>query len=225
VIDTMGGMNLRMGNFEHTIEDRMWDGVSLKGERSWSYAMVQEHPEASRWTEGQRERWARQRATEYMRDHPWTTLRRSVRKFGDFWGLEREYIAALQHGVYRPPAWFKIVSGGAVLASYMAVAILACFGVATTRWGDWRLHLPGLLVIAWVCGIHTVVFGHSRYHLPLMPFVIVYAVAAVSQRSWRRQGEQVIWSVTAVAAVAVLLTIWSFEVFVRDWDRLRALLG
>ncbi len=100
VVDTMGGMNLRMGNFEHTIEDRMWDGVSLRGEQSWSHQMIVEHPEARRWTEGERDRWARQRATEYIRTHPGTTLRRSVRKFADFWGLEREYIAALQKGTY-----------------------------------------------------------------------------------------------------------------------------
>jgi hypothetical protein len=112
-----------------------------------------------------------------------------------------------------------------VLVSYVAVAILACFGIAATRWSDWRLHVPGLLAIAVVCGIHTVVFGHSRYHVPLMPFVIIYAVAAVSQRSWRRQPDGVIWRSAAIMAVVVLLVIWGSEILVRDADRVRRLLA
>jgi 4-amino-4-deoxy-L-arabinose transferase-like glycosyltransferase len=36
IVDTMGGMNLRMGNYEHTLEDRMWDTVSLTGAENWA---------------------------------------------------------------------------------------------------------------------------------------------------------------------------------------------
>ena len=224
LVDTMGGMNLRMGNYEHTNEDRMWDGVSLHGEKSWSYAMVQEHPEARMWTEGQRERWARQRAIEYMRAHPVTTARRSVRKFADFWGLEREYIAALQNGIYRVPGWFKAASSAAVMLSYTILALLGCFGLLNANWGDWRRHLPGVLVIAWVAAIHTVVFGHSRYHIPVMPLVVIYAVAAVEQRAWRRAHGLMRWG-AAVSAAGLLTVIWAYEVLVRDADRLRTLLA
>jgi 4-amino-4-deoxy-L-arabinose transferase-like glycosyltransferase len=222
VVDTMGGMNLRMGNFEHTIEDRMWDGVSLTGEKSWSYQMVLEHPEARAWTEGQREQWARERALQFMRDHPLITLKRSIRKFADFWGLEREYIAALQRGVYAAPPWWKALSSSLVLGSYVAVAILACFGLFNSRWGDWRLHIPALLAIFWVCALHSVVFGHSRYHLPVMPFVVIYAAAALHQRAWRGSG-RTYRGRTALTACACLMVIWAFEVLVRDAARLRQL--
>lgn len=53
------------------------------------------------------------------------------------------------------------------------------------------MHLFLLLIVAFICGIHTLVFAHSRYHLPLMPVLGIYAAAAWTARStvlthWRR---------------------------------------
>jgi len=221
VVDTMGGLNLRMGNYEYTIEDRMWDGVSLTGDKAWSHEMVLEHPEASQWTEGQRDRWARQRATDYMLSHPWTTVRRSALKFADFWGLEREYIAALQAGKYPVPGWFQAVSSVAVLGAYVVLMVMACFGLFLAPWPQWRRHVVPLLAVVWVCAIHSIVFGHSRYHLPVMPILLVYSAAALSGLSWRWTAV-VAWRRTAVAcALLALVCIWGREVLVRDADRIR----
>jgi 4-amino-4-deoxy-L-arabinose transferase-like glycosyltransferase len=221
VVDTMGGLNLRMGNYEHTLEDRMWDGVSLTGDQAWSFAMVHEHPEASFWTEGQREKWARQRAAEYMLANPMITARRAVLKFADFWGLEREYIAALRAGQYpAAPSWFRPVSSAAVVAAYVATMLLAGWGLFVTRWTDWRLHVIPLLIVVWICGIHTVVFGHSRYHLPIMPILIVYAAAALNDRiSWFRWIESG-WRGRLLAVFVVALAfVWARDLF-RDVDRI-----
>jgi len=109
--------------------------------------MIVEHPEASYWTEGQREKWARQRATAYIIAHPLTSLRRAVLKFADFWGLEREYIAALRDGKESPPGCFKVVSSVAVVSSYVLSMVLACLALLTKRQeSDWRLHVLPLLV-------------------------------------------------------------------------------
>ena len=104
IVDTMGGMNLRMGNYEHTPDDRMWAAVGLTGEKNWSYPIAQEFP-GQHLTEGQREQWAQRKAIAYMREHPGITARRALIKFADFWGLEREYAAGIQQGKYAPPAW------------------------------------------------------------------------------------------------------------------------
>ena len=40
LVDTMGGINLRMGNYEYTPEDRMWDAVALRGQQSWVYGLT-----------------------------------------------------------------------------------------------------------------------------------------------------------------------------------------
>jgi 4-amino-4-deoxy-L-arabinose transferase-like glycosyltransferase len=225
VVDTMGGMNLRMGNFEYTIEDRMWDGVSRKGDQAWSHQMIVEHPDASHWSEGQRDKWAREAAAAYIKAHPLTTMRRAVLKFADFWGLEREYIAALSAGKYNPPRWFKALSSVAVLGVYAAVACLCCVGLFGMSWTDWRVHVPGLLLVLWVCAIHSLVFGHSRYHLPLMPVIATYAAAAVVYRPWRRWAERPYARLATAGAVAVLALIWGHEVLIRDADRLKQFLG
>jgi 4-amino-4-deoxy-L-arabinose transferase-like glycosyltransferase len=225
VVDTLGGLNLRMGNYEDTLEDRMWDGVSLSGDKAWSHAMVVEHPAARYWTEGEWEKWARQRAVEYMAARPLITVRRAALKFADFWGLEREYVAAVRAGIYRPPAWFGVASTAATFLSYVGIMVLACTGLFARRWSNWRVHVVPLLVLAWICGIHTIVFGHSRYHLPVMPIVIVYAAAAVTDRSWRFQTMGRLRSGFAVGAIALLALIWSREVLFRDFERIRQLLA
>jgi 4-amino-4-deoxy-L-arabinose transferase-like glycosyltransferase len=224
VIDTMGGLNLRMGNYEYTIEDRMWDGVANTGIRAWSYEMVQEHPEATWWTEGQRERWARDHAVQYMVAHPGITFRRAVIKFADFWGLEREYIAALRVGAYQPPLWFKALSSMLVLFGYVLIALLACFGIFEWRSGNWRAHVVPVLFVVWICALHSIVFGHSRYHLPLMPVLTIYAAAALASGSWHRLTAAV-WQRRAAFAVAgVFACIWLRELLLRDFDRIRGLL-
>jgi hypothetical protein len=200
----------------------MWDGVSLSGKQSWSYELGVEHPDAASWTEGQREKWAQQRALSFMRAHPTTTLRRSLLKFGDFWGLEREYIAALRGGTYQPPFWFRAVSSVATIVAYVSAMILGCIGLFSA-WhrSDWRPHVVSLLVLAFICGVHTIVFGHSRYHLPVMPIVMMYAASAAVQRPWRRWSDSYWHAVPATAAIAGLLVIWGHELLFRDPQRIR----
>jgi hypothetical protein len=225
VVDTLGGLNLRMGNYEYTQEDRMWDGVSLTGDKAWSHDMVVEHPEARNWTEGQREKWARQRAVAYMVAHPFVTARRAALKFADFWGLEREYVAAVSAGVYPAPVWFSAVSTAAMLLSYMAAMVFACLGLFAGRWPNWRVQIVPLLVLGWICGMHSIVFGHSRYHVPVMPIALMYAAAAATQRMWRFDTGSLWRRGLAVGTLALLALIWSREIFLRDPDRIRQLLA
>lgn len=202
----------------------MWDGVSLKGEKAWSYAMVQEHPDASNWTDGLRDKWARDRAVEYMSQHPIVTLRRVALKFADFWGLEREYIAAVRAGKYPIPAWFEIGSSAAVIVAYITTMILACVGAFLVTRRNWKQHVAPLAVVAWVCGIHAIVFGHSRYHLPLMPIVIAYAAAAAQGRRWLSTPAFATRRPAIALAVALLVGIWVHEVLFRDSERIRQVL-
>lgn len=218
VVDTMGGLNLRMGNFEHTIEDRMWDGVSLTGDRAWAHQMFVEHPDARRWTEGQKEKWAQRAALTYMWRHPLTTARRAALKFADFWGLEREYIAALSKGAYEPPLWFAVTSSAATLLCYPAVMLLAICALFTARPHDSLKHAWLLLVVLFVCGIHTLVFGHSRYHLPVMPIVVIYAAAAIGSRSWRSMSRAQSLGVASTCGFFVLA--WTREIAFRDASRI-----
>ena len=139
-----------------------------RGEQNWSYALQQEYPGRD-FTEGEKEKWAQRKAVEYMVSHPGTTVRRSLIKFADFWGLEREFIAGVQKGMFSPPLWFTVVAALAHRRRAAARRHPRCRGAWLAAPRDWRLHVLLLLPVVVIAGVHTLVFGHSRYHLPLVP--------------------------------------------------------
>lgn len=223
VVDTMGGINLRMGNYEHTPDDRMWDAVSLGGDKSWVHGLSSDLPGFV--TEGQKEKWAQRKALAYMRANPGVTLRRAAIKFADFWGLEREFVAGVNSGLYAPPVWFQIVGSAAIILAYVAVVLAAAVGIWNAAPVDWRAHAILLLPILLVVAGHTIVFGHSRYHLPLVPLLALYGGAAVV--AGRARASRFAWSwspavIGAVVTVAALVSIWVRQIAYSDLGRLAA---
>jgi 4-amino-4-deoxy-L-arabinose transferase-like glycosyltransferase len=223
IVDTMGGMNLRMGNYEYTPDDRMWDAVALGGEKSWVNGLSADLPNQT-ITEGQKEKWAQKKAIAYMRANPAVTLRRSFIKFADFWGLEREFMAGVQQGFYAPPLWFQVVASLAIVLAYVGVVIIGAGGIWLTAPEDWRLHVVLLLPVVLIMGAHTVVFGHSRYHLPLVPIFGLYAAALLARApdySWSRRPVLV----GAIVSVCALVAVWVRQVVLVDLARITALLN
>jgi hypothetical protein len=174
-------------------------------------------------TEGKKEKWAQAKAFEYIRAHPGTTLRRAVIKFADFWGLEREFIAGVQQGYYHPPAWFGMMGGVLVAAVYALVALLGIAGIWLAA-PAWRVHVVMLLPCVAIMGVHMIVFGHSRYHQPLIPVLATYAAAlALRYRagSWRGPA----WAMTGAGlSVALLVAVWLRQLLFTDAARLKSLL-
>jgi 4-amino-4-deoxy-L-arabinose transferase-like glycosyltransferase len=224
VVDTMGGLTLRMGNYEHTPLHRAWDPVTLHGETSIFQQLHQEHPDASAWTEGQKEKWALRTSLAYMRSHPLVTLQRTIIKFANFWGLERVIIAGWQQGLYLPSPWLAGLGTLGITFSYVSVMLFGSLGLFLGFPGERRAHLFFLLLLVFICGIHTVVFGHERYHLPLIPFLCLYAAAAVVNRGWRCLQSGRLAVMPPIAAWMVLFVIWGREVFIIEIDRIQALL-
>ena len=225
VVDTIGGLNLRMGNYEFTPHDRMWDAVSQRGAQSWIVGLPPHPPGGGEWTEGWKERWAREQAIAFMREHPGLTVWRMAIKFTDFWALDRDFIAGIQQGLFRPPAWAAIAAAAAMTLAFPLVAGLAIIGVCLKAPTDWRSHVLLLVLVLFVAALHTVVFGHPRYRLPLTPVIAIYAGAAMSAHAWERLREG--WRVTLLpAAMAVtLVAMWTTQFLVRDWPFVRRLLG
>ncbi len=224
VVDTMGGITLCMGNYEYTPADRAWDPVTLHGDKSIFQALRDEHPDVSSWTEGQKEKWALRKALAYIQDHPGLTLRRDVIKFADFWGLERTVIAGWQQGLYQPPRWFAMLGTLLIPLFYVVSMLLACLGIFLSPTGDRRTHVFLLLLIGFLAGMHTLAFGHERYHLPLIPFLLLYAAAAVIQQSWLRFRREIKRVAIPLMACIGLFVIWGREVLSVDADRIKALL-
>src|SRR5258708_29659999 len=118
----MGGINLRMGNYEYTPDDRMWDAVALTGEKSWVHGLSIDPP-GQPVTEGMKEKWAERKAIEYMRAHPGVTARRALIKFADFWGLEREFMAGGLKGLHAAPARVSGIRSLPTLLSSPAILV------------------------------------------------------------------------------------------------------
>ena len=221
IVDTLGAFNLRMGNYEHTPDDRMWDVVSVEGEENWSHELNIEHPN-ERFTDGQKAQWAQRKAVEYMRAHPIETMRRSLIKFADFWGLEREFVAGVQKEMYQPPSWFAVLATVLIIVAYVALATAGSAGIWLAP-PDLRIHALLLFPILVITAAHMLTFGHSRYHAPLIPFLAIYAAALlVERRAVIARGRPALW-LPAAATLAVLIAVWARQVILVDAERLTRL--
>jgi 4-amino-4-deoxy-L-arabinose transferase-like glycosyltransferase len=223
IVDTMGGLNLRMGNYEYTPEDRMWDAVSVTGERSWVHQLALDQAAGlapMNITEGMKDKWAQRKAIEYITAHPGITLRRDAIKFGDFWGIERTFAAGWQQGLYSPPSWFAVLGALSMAAAIPLLIVPAVVGMWMAR-PAWPNHLLVLLPIVAITGAHTIVFGHERYHFPLVPLLTLYAAASFGA-PWQTRDRRLL--VCAIGLLTVLAIFWVRQVAFTDADHVRALL-
>jgi hypothetical protein len=107
--------------------------------------------------------------------------------------------------------------------------LLASLGFFLALPANRMAHVFLVSVIVFMCGVHTIVFGHERSHLPLIPFILLYAAAAVRQRSWLRLREGIQTATGPVLTCILLFGIWGRELlFVetgRVWEFLRIVFG
>jgi len=197
----------------------------LEGEQSIfnTYKLRKNQPKSANWTEGQLEKWAQKTAFAFMLEHPLLTVKRSIVKFASFWGPERSILGGFRVGFYHPPQWFAILASFVIILAYALVMVMACLGVFLSAPDDRRIHWLFLLIIFFVSGIHTVVFGHSRYHLPLIPLLSLYAASAFTQHSWQRLREGFRVAAAPVAACLALLVMWGRDVLFVETERIRML--
>ncbi len=225
LVDTMGGMNLRMGNYEHTPLDHMWDAVSMKGEKSWIVGLPSSPPEGGHWTDGQKDRWARDQGVRFILDHPVLSAGRAAVKFGDFWGLDRDFIAGILQGLFAPPPVVGAALSATILLAYPIVLFAAIVGLGRLGADNWPAAWAPLGITLFVCALHSIVFGHPRYRLPLTPLIAVYAGAAIQAGALRHPVR--LWARAALpAAIAAgFVAIWVAQLVWRDWDTMRHLLA
>jgi len=99
---------------------------------------------------------------------------RSWWKTVDLWNPTSFLLRHFRLGAYGdvPPVVEAVISWSAIV-SYMAVVVLGALGLVTSRRNPAAWLVLGLVLTVTV--LHAVVFGLTRYRLPVMPFMIIFA--------------------------------------------------
>jgi 4-amino-4-deoxy-L-arabinose transferase-like glycosyltransferase len=224
-VDVMGGRNLMMGNYEHTPLYRSWAAIGIEGEESWHAVLRQTHAE-SNLNQAQVDKLAMKQGLTFMAANPGLTCQRGIVKFFDFWGLEREFVAGAQRGYWgNLPTPAIVVLAAVIMGTYAVMLFAGIYAMTMLPLSDRRLHWFLVLVVAYICGIHTLVFAHSRYHLPVMPIVLLFgAIAIVNRRAiWERRKSFSFGFATA--ACLVMIGGWSWNFLAGDGAKFLDLVG
>jgi 4-amino-4-deoxy-L-arabinose transferase-like glycosyltransferase len=226
VVDATGGRNFMMGNYEYTPLYRAWTAIELQGSQEWSAALAAEHPEFANMTQGQRDKLALRAGLQFALQHPLLTLKRDILKLFAFWQLERELPSQASQGYFGPvPGWCIKLLSAVIVGSYAFCFLAAIFGVFLAPPSDRRYHWMLLSVILFITTMHTLSFGHSRYHLPLMPLMLLYAAGAMTQwrnlRSWLARPAFCL----ATGLALMFLVAWTWTTIINDMDYIRRLLA
>ena len=181
VVDVMGGRNVMMGNYEFTPLERSWATITdVQGEQAWHRVLLKANPDKRGLTQGQIDKLAMKYGIQYFFAHPTLTAQRCIVRFFNFWQLERTIVAGAKQDLWGPvPKWALLGLAVLILGSYAAVLFLALIGLFS-RVIPWKTHGLLLLWMALPCAVHTIAFAHSRYHLPLIPVLSIYAAITLT---------------------------------------------
>lgn len=154
-------------------------------------------------------------AFEYILANPGATLVRMLGRLVDFWGQERMIVNHLVSDYYgKIPVAVTVLLIAIIFSSYSLVMIGASFGYFFNKLRAFEI--LSLLVIAYYTAMHLLVFAHPRYHLPLLPLVVIaaarglvaYPEIRLHLKTWRFKA--------ATGAVGVLVIIWIVGLLVFD---------
>jgi len=210
-VGTMGGLNLHMGNYDHTPLNRAWTAVDLSGDKTWYYG----HEEAlDRMNETKKQKWAIKKAKEFILDHKLLTLKRDLIKIANFWGLERTIIGNILNNfwpVLNKPIYIIGITA-AIFFSYSLVIISFVFGFVYNLQPK-RVNIQFvLLLIIYFTGMHAIVFGHPRYHLPLIPILIIFSSYFLLHIKEIWNGRKSLKFRLSLAVTFICLFIWIREI-------------
>lgn len=169
---TNGGINLWIGNNPHASGTYQFEGEVAKALDSTA-------------TEVQRGQQAFQLAIDHVSEHPLASLKLIPQKWYYLFHHGNEGFYWLKMGKAEiPPALWRWGSLFAQ-ASYLIIVILAFIFLLTqlVKGKNTSFQLSkSLLLCGLLLFIYSIFFGYSRYHFPMIPFLIMYACAALFRR-------------------------------------------
>jgi len=144
----------------------------------------------------ERDRLARALAIDYIRTHPWVTIARVPAKLWHMYAKDVEGLhwneLAMDAGEGTPrerPLFVLKLASQAIYLALVGCFLLGCARLALVgrppgfdpRWS------LGLWCIAYLSALCVVFFGSSRFHFPLIPWMMMYGVAGLVCADWGRR--------------------------------------
>ena len=226
-LDTYGGYNFLIGNNPDANGRQELPVLDRLGETYWKEWRLDRgdgaHPEIIVCHEGSAAGY--RAGIRFIAAHPGRFLRLGIKKLGYLygpeirelsWGYSMEFFGGVPRALLIPAAV-------AIIAGFPLLALLAlggvCFGVAGPREARGGWALLGIAAL-YFSAAHFLTFGESRFHLPLVPVLAVFAGRLVCPGT-RASAVRL----AAFAAVAALLILdWSVRTG-EDWGRIHTVLG
>jgi 4-amino-4-deoxy-L-arabinose transferase-like glycosyltransferase len=157
------------------------------------------------------------KALAFMRDDPGRIPQLIVNKAGYFFGLERraiQFFYSSNFFGYLPPA-VLLALALLLLLPFVFLAPSAAFGAAAAPRSDAKALM--LLFLAAYITPHLLILAEERFHMTLIPFLAVFAAAAIVRRreilaslraplGWRR------WALPAAVTILLLFN-WGYELW------------
>ncbi|MBN2084336.1 MAG: phospholipid carrier-dependent glycosyltransferase [Anaerolineales bacterium] len=158
-----------------------------------------------------------QKAAAFIRDDPGRIPELIVRKAGYFFGLERRAIQYFYSsnffGYLSPPVLLALAM--VILMPFVFLVPSAAFGAAAAPRTDAKI-LAALFLAAYITP-HLLILAEERFHMTLIPFLAVFAAAAIVRRreifeslrapnGWRR------WALPAAVTILLLFN-WGYELW------------
>jgi hypothetical protein len=160
-------------------------------------------------------------AMTYIMAYPDRFLVHAVKKFADFWGLERYIAGYYRSGYYQHlPRFVLPLILVLMQITYVCVLALGALGAAATRNDRSRWFL--LSFVAIYTGAHLITIGHERYRYPVLYVILFFAAYALVYRReiWRRIREKPLampWFAVS-GYLLVMASVWLREIFFVDAD-------
>ncbi len=181
LVESNMGYNLYVGSRPDTPIPFAWQ----KMDTARQDARYRELVAQANYAEAEEDNLLKQEAFTQMRENPGRTLALSIGKLFDFW-LPDFFIAmnarSGSYGEFYRSLWPVILA--VTMSSFLIVSILALRYVWSHRKEAHVLYT--VLVVATYTMPHMLVYGASRYHMPLMPLIIVLATPMLCQIAGRR---------------------------------------
>lgn len=171
LVSTNGGVNLWLGNNA--------DATGMACNYSKNETML--------WTiwnmsddEVKRDKLFYEKGCEFIKENPITVIGLDLKKFAYFWGFPFHFFALhLNDQFINPiPKWLFMVLAPLTILPYMLLIPLAIFGITFYQKWDRKAYLLILLIFYYTL-LHSIILAETRYHLQIIPFLIVFAAYGV----------------------------------------------